>query len=135
MSKQRTCWKVITTTKHRYGERHSIIVSSKYGGINYPIKQWVRPKIKGSKLMVFKRKKDAISLALSSPIYKAVKCYVKGIQSKNVYVCPSITGIRSFWKMINKTKPKDIEELYRTSKRVCRTLQNTLFVDEVYCLE
>lgn len=134
--KKRIYYKVISSKDGYRGPRRSAIVTPKGGGIYYSKRQWIKPKIKGSKLMVFKRKKDAIEF--KKTIYYAiiVRCYIKGLKSNNLFMTLNPEQCRDFWKKANKLSIKKLKELCADNTSPIYTPpEGTVYASAVYCLE
>lgn len=119
-------YKVLSTGRHSYMWEYideKCIVS-------YPIKKWVKPRIKSSSLMVFKSKKHAedflrVSCSWSTII---VPCHIEISEVQQPYILPLTYGvkfIRQFWQG-NFTPWVDDRK---------KIPKGTVFADAVYCLE
>ncbi len=136
MKKKRIYYKVITSKNAHHGSRRSAIVSPQGGGILYPKRQWIKPKIKDSKLMVFKRKKDAVGFTKAIYDSVIVRCYIKGLQSSNLFMTLNPESCRDFWKKANKLSIKELKELCAESTSpIYIPPVGTVYASAVYCLE
>ena len=129
---QKTYYKAITKDT-----RCSIIATDKNVSVTYPVKQWVKPLVKGSKLFVCKTKKDAIwhSQFLGDSV-TIVKCYIKNPKDAGyrlfVDQIDDASIIESFWKDNASEVYYEWQDIKKYSVSL---LSKTILCDEVYCLE
>jgi len=143
MKSRKIYWKAIRC------DRMSALISRSYTrdsiSLLYPVKEWVKPKIKNSKIMVFSEKEWANSFSRAYGLM-VVPCYIK---NPIKYEMPriikpesSIYEIIKYWQEYNKNK-KNIKRFFLNHQNkynayglnLYRCPGSTVFCDEVYCLE
>ena len=133
---KRKYWKVLTA------QRTSAIASHYQVGIEYPVGIPVTPKINNSKLMVFKRKRDAENFAIRESWHTSVKlnvhaCTIKQTERKSTpfrilaLSCTSMVSVPDFWEKYAFSSVNGVESIG------CFNMapNGTVFADEVTCLE
>ena len=108
MSKRKVYWKVI-----RKRSRSSVVASRCGVAVTYPVGEWVEPKIKNSKLMVFKNKLDALDFCGDDDTSIVVPCHINGACKINyilyhgcfgyAHECPK--NLRAFWNNLSEVFP------------------------------
>lgn len=139
MKNRKIYWKAIRC------DRISALIGRSYTrdsiSLHYPVKEWVKPKIKNSKIMVFSEKECANSFSRAYGCM-VVPCYIK---NPIKYEMPRIVSYDShvyeiikYWQEYNKNK-KNIKRFFlnKNGNEFCmfRCPESTVFCDEVYCLE
>lgn len=113
--------------------------------IKYPIQKWVKPKLKGSKLMVFSSRQAALKV---ETCYTIVPCHIKRskVQSNQVLDVSSFLpkkNLTFFWEMVAKQDSRIRSKAFYlrkssfafgTDMSTRHKLAGTIFADEVFCL-
>lgn len=131
-------WKVLTQN------RNSCVAASKYTTVNYPIGKWVRPQMKGSKLMIFNNimlaRKFVIAMDFPMKYALLVPCHARYVLP--ITFLPSFpyldnSDIKTFWKLSKKLKTRDINKFDSDNPDLCiaTTPAGTLGASMVKCLE
>ena len=93
--------------------RNSIIMGNELSlRVNYPIKQWVKPVLEGSKLFVFKHLYEASCFSRNELLIyrypKVVKCYVKNPSKSETLpikvASSAYEELQELWDSYNKIK-------------------------------
>ena len=139
-------WKVINKN------RNSALMNSKSIMVHYPVGEWVKPKIRGSKLMVFTNKSDAqfwMSLWKDTTDnknkiihLKVVSCHIRhstrvNLAKLNFLVDDGllIEDVKTFWRYWNEYGSDPIFHRLDGLDISFDLLKGTIFAGEVMCLE
>ncbi len=132
-----TYWKVLTE------DRLSCAVST--WGVNqniavlYPVNEWVKPKLVGSRLMVFDNKRSADKFRGGSRYEIVVPCIIRGATKELKIRAAVPTDVKSFWKEINKkfkNRTPKISDVERLDGVHCFSVpKGTVFATSVKCLK
>ena len=124
MIKEMKGWKVISSGRESCRLRQYRYFKDNYGNdhkkwvIVYPVGVEVFPKVKGSKIFVFKEKDDAESFADFGEV--VVPCVAKNAV-KVKWICETIGGLANFWEERRKseTRGKAPEGTYLAESITC----------------
>ena len=129
---KRRYWKVISL------QRYSNIISNRNDAykiqVFYPVKQWAKPLIEGSKLMVFSKKAAADKFKFLHG-GEIVPCLVKNpevisVDTKVLFCDSDFSDFTNYWRNRKVGIPISTPlHLFTCVK------PDTVFCDEVYCLE
>ena len=147
-------YKVITK------KRWSAFIKNKRVRVRYPVNEWVKPKIKGSKLLVFNRRDSAMHWMQYSEYtdtLMVVPCLCKGVTNVDGFPIIRVHGwlddlnpveVSVFWdayhKLLKKFTLKKMyaitEHLERSTQnqethRVCLGRYNSSYASSVKCIE
>ena len=140
----RKYWKVIDE------HRNSALVDSRSIMVHYPIGEWVKPKIRGSKLMVFTNKSDAqfwmpfLKDTIDNKIIhlKVVSCYIRhstrvNLAKLNFLISDGllIKDAKRFWRLWNEYGSDSIFHRLDGLDISFDLLKGTIFAGEVMCWE
>ena len=118
--------------------------------LKYPIKEWVKPVLEGSKIFVFADRRYAYSFVRNcgtsincNGVFHdliVVPCYIKNPSKVEVQI--PTTGavlnrcdfINNFWSAYKKNK-KNPKKFFKTMGGITSAPIGTVFCSEVYCLE
>jgi hypothetical protein len=132
MSKQKIYYKAIITET-----RSSILANQNGVSVTYPVKQWAKPLIEGSKLFVCKTRKGAADQGgctiFNKRNKKVVRCHIKNPivgkwRMETFFLSP--LSVEHFWK-----NPEKIENEDGTKIEKFLLDEDVVLCDEVYCLE
>lgn len=122
-------WKVMTK------ERTSCMISTLLMGLKYPINEWVRPKLKGSRIFIFKSKIQATVFWEESPS-KIVPCHALNVRALDICCIDycQTEDFYAFWLQWNRHKKNST-----TSGKIGMDLsfipKGTLWATAIKCLK
>ena len=125
-------------------DRCSALILSNQVKVHYLVGKWVKPKLEGSKLMVFDNEYNAVKWARSwnrNSYYNlmVVKCYVKYPVKRYLFKVEDIFDCyvkRTFIKFWKKWKNLRRSKLRSTSISISGNIPDgTVYVSQVKCLE
>lgn len=131
----------------RKESRTSALITTKGVKVYYPVNEWVKPEIEGSRLMVFKWYKDAdrwmnaFDGSVKSTKLMVVKCYIKHPLKNDLVKYVTIKGSRllsnfkKFWKNFSSYRKLEFREKRKVDNISDRIPDGTIFAAEVKCLE
>ena len=141
----RKYWKVIDE------HRNSALMNNRSIMVHYPVGKWVKPKIRGSKLMVFTNKSDAqFWMSWKDTVdnknkilhLKVVSCHIRHSTRVNLANLNFLVGdrllikdVKTFWRLWNEYGSDLIFRRLDGLDISFNMPKGTIFAGEVMCLE
>lgn len=108
--------------------------------LTYPVGVWTEPIIKGSKLMVFEKKEDAVALLLrhQEEYWEIAPCHIRLAEFQPTCILTSFGiggNLQKFWDGASAKEWEQTLQLMKIQGANWPLPKGTVFADAVYCLE